>query len=236
MRPAAGIDETIELQKAHGGGPEFSRPLGSAIVACVCAGAFDRVRAISEEVMPLALATGDAGTVAQTSLFGGMVDTAEGHFAEARTRMNGAVKIYHDTGMPWESAALAAAVGPVILMGDWETARIDSERAVDLLRDKTVTTYYPVLIERIAGIAALCGDRFDLAEEHFDAALQQAEALPFVSEQGEIRAWRALMLLRRNAPGDQGRARKFLQEAGSEYSRHGMPKHRGMTEKILENL
>ena len=125
----AGIDETIELQKAHGGGPEFSRPLGSAIVACVCAGAFDRVRAISEEVMPLALATGDAGTVAQTGLFGGMVDTAEGHFAEARTRMNGAVKIYHDTGMPWESAALAAAMGPVILMGDWVTGRLQGSTA-----------------------------------------------------------------------------------------------------------
>ena len=229
--------------------------------------------------------------------------------------MSGAVKIYHDTGMPWESAALAAASGPLILMGDWETAKTEAERGVEiavdcptfygyekallltvrtlmgdpraselldeyepllpirgqlnalgswhllvawvecaaqlgqceraaplydlfveLIEDQAVTTYYPVLIQRVAGIAALCGDRFDRAEAHFEAALTLAESLPFVSEEGEVRRWRAQMLLRRDAPGDREQARSLLEAAIAVYQRYGMRGHEQLARQALGDL
>ena len=64
-----------------------------------------------------------------------------------------------------------------------------------------------------AGIAAACAGRWDCAEEHYRAAMQQADAAPFRVAQPHARLWYARMLLRRGAAADAGRARVLLDEA-----------------------
>ena len=43
------------------------------------------------------------------------------------------------------------------------------------------------------------------------------------------------MLLDRDAPGDREKARTLLGEAIEQYRKIGMPKHRELAEKMLEN-
>jgi tetratricopeptide (TPR) repeat protein len=312
-RFAATVEESMALLEVHGSGAEASRTVGCAIVAYVCTGNFSQAQASRDRVLPLALASGDAGSLAHVELFGAMVDTAEGHFQQSRARSVKAVRIYRETGMPWVSAAMAASTGTAILLGDWETAETECRYAVDhavdcptfdgyeksqllyirtlmgderaselldeyedllpglgrlnslgswhmlmswiecaaLLKqheraakrydsvlefivEQNVITYYPCLVQKIAGIAAFCGERYAEASVHFDAAARQAKELPFVSEQGEVRRWRATMLLHRDAPGDRDAAQGLLKEAIAVYERYGMPKHAALAQSSLE--
>ena len=88
------------------------------------------------------------------------------------------------------------------------------------------------LVETLAGIAAAAGARWEEAEAHFEAALQQAEEVPFRSEQPEVRRWYAQMLIDRNTPGDRDKARMLIGEATEMYQMIGMPKHLEMVEKM----
>ena len=309
------IDETIELQRAHGTPSDVSMTLGCGVVALMCAGRFDRVRSLHAEVMPLATTYGDVGTAAQLELFDGIVDTATGDFSRSRERQKKVVDMFYDSGMPWASAVIATRASPAILTGDWETAesellqaidvavdcptfegletcqllylrtlmgdpranelldrhaamlpvrgRLNSvgshhmellwvesavllghddraaeryDSVVDLLERDTVTCYFPMLIERIAGIAAMAGERYEAAEAHFEASLEQARKLNFVNELGDTRRWHAMMLLRRQAPGDRDKAQALLHEAITVYRQHGMPQHERMAQLLLNDV
>jgi DNA-binding SARP family transcriptional activator len=89
------------------------------------------------------------------------------------------------------------------------------------------------LYDRIAGIAAAARRHWDMAEEHFRAALRQAEELPSVIEGAETRRWYARMLLERDAPGDGDRARTLVEEAMPIYERVGMPRHVELARRLL---
>ena len=73
-----------------------------------------------------------------------------------------------------------------------------------------------------AAIAASCAEQWDTADAHFTAAVGQADTLPHVPTQPAARTWHADMLLRRNAPGDRGRARELLAEAIAVCDRYGL--------------
>ncbi len=89
------------------------------------------------------------------------------------------------------------------------------------------------LIETSAAIAAACGERWDVAEQHFETALRQAHDIPALVPQPEVRRWHAWMLLNRDEPGDRERARELLNEAIAMYREIGMPKHLEIAEAML---
>lgn len=123
-----------------------------------------------------------------------------------------------------------------VLMGEDERAAEYYEAVVGQIRCDAVTCYFPLLLERIAGIAAMAGGRFDQAEQHFQTALAQAEALNFVSELGDTRRWHAVMLLRRGKPGDENTARELLRESIAAYGANAMPKHEVIAQDLLKSL
>ena len=88
-------------------------------------------------------------------------------------------------------------------------------------------------VEKVAGIAASCGQRWPQAEAHFEKALIQVHEIPHRIEQAEVRRWYARMLLDRDDAGDVEKARQLLNEALAAYKQLGMPKHVEMTEKLL---
>ncbi len=85
----------------------------------------------------------------------------------------------------------------------------------------------------VAGMAAAAAHRWEAAEEHFQAALRQAESFPHRLEQAEIRRFNAMMLMDRDAPGDREKAQALLAEAQDTYIRIGMPRHIEITRTLL---
>ena len=92
------------------------------------------------------------------------------------------------------------------------------------------------LWQTTAGIAAACGEQWDVAQEHFETALRQAHDLPHKIAQPEVRRWYAWMLIDRDSPGDREKARLLLDEATEMYRTIGMPKHLEMVEKMSAAL
>jgi tetratricopeptide (TPR) repeat protein len=127
-------------------------------------------------------------------------------------------------------------VESAVLLGHDERAAQRYDSVVDLIKRDTVTCYFPMLIERIAGIAAMAGGRYEKAQAHFEASLERARTLNFVNELGDTRRWHAMMLLRRQAPGDRETAQTLLREAISVYQQHGMPKHEKMAQLLLDDI
>jgi tetratricopeptide (TPR) repeat protein len=125
-------------------------------------------------------------------------------------------------------------VESAVLLGQDERAAQHYESVVDLIKRDTVTCYFPLLVERIAGIAAMAGEQYDKAQAHFEASLELAKRLSFVSELGDTRRWHAMMLLRRRAPGDRDMAQRLLHDAIVVYERNGMPKHVEMAQALLD--
>ncbi|MGC2758438.1 hypothetical protein, partial [Candidatus Binatus sp.] len=87
--------------------------------------------------------------------------------------------------------------------------------------------------QTVAGIAAAAARQWDTAEEHFQSAMQQAESLPHLLEQAEIRRFHAMMLIDRAGPGDREKAQTLLREALESYTQIGMPRHIEMTQTLL---
>ncbi len=108
------------------------------------------------------------------------------------------------------------------------------ERAI--ATDTLIPPYVPRLLQTTAGIGASCRRDWDHAEEHFRKALDQAERIPFKSEQADARRWYADMLLERAAPDDPARAHRLLEEARTIYEEIGMPRHVGLTEALLARV
>ena len=90
------------------------------------------------------------------------------------------------------------------------------------------------LAQTIAGIAAAGAGQWEAAEDHFRIAMQQAESLPQLLEQAEIRRFHAMMLMDRAATGDRKKARALLDRAAEIYTSIGMPRHIQMI-KALRN-
>lgn len=74
-----------------------------------------------------------------------------------------------------------------------------------------------------AGIAATCAREWTRAEEHFRAAIAQADSLPVRLAQPHARIGYADMLLERRDPGDASRALPLLTAAVAMYDALGMP-------------
>jgi hypothetical protein len=68
------------------------------------------------------------------------------------------------------------------------------------------------------------------AQDHFQRALQRAEAVPHRLEQAEVRRFHAMMLIDRAARGDRERARRLLSQACEIYRQIGMPRRVEMTQ------
>lgn len=86
------------------------------------------------------------------------------------------------------------------------------------------------LLERLAGMAASAGRRWDEAEAHFRNALRLADELPNRIEALETRRFYGQMLLDRNEPGDREPAVRLLNEASAGFGRLGMPRHAELAE------
>ncbi len=100
----------------------------------------------------------------------------------------------------------------------------------------TIVNGESLLLRKVAGIAAGCGEHWEAAEQHFAAALRQAHEIPHRIEQPEVRRWYARMLLERDGPGDRDKAFRLLSEAIGMYREIGMPKHVEMAEALLREL
>jgi tetratricopeptide (TPR) repeat protein len=87
--------------------------------------------------------------------------------------------------------------------------------------------------QTVAGIAAAAAQQWESAEEHFQSAQRQAEAVPHQLEQAEICRFKATMLIDRAARGDRGKARGLLREAEKTYTHIGMPRHVEITQSLL---
>jgi hypothetical protein len=84
-----------------------------------------------------------------------------------------------------------------------------------------------------AGIAATCARQWTRAEEHFRAAMAQADSLPVRLAQPHARIGYADMLLERRDPGDANRALPLLTGALTMDDALGMPAFaRGAQEQL----
>ena len=133
---------------------------------------------------------------------------------------------------------LAGAVEALWVIGDGEGAATFYPLVRELIEttDAVLFMVGPGLVERIAGIGAAAGGQWDLAEDHFQTALRQAEELPFQIEAAETRRFYAEMLVDRNSPGDRDCARSLVDEALTVYHRLGMPRHEELTGVLLKQV
>jgi predicted ATPase len=146
--------------------------------------------------------------------------------------------------------ALLPVIGHQNIRGSWWMLALVIEGLIALGEQSKAAPFYPLAREligtgavalwpvfrftqTIAGIAAVAARQWEAAEEHFQIALQQAESLPNVFEQAEIRRFHAMMLIDRAAPGDRETARTLLKEALETYTQIGMSRHLEMTQALL---
>jgi hypothetical protein len=129
---------------------------------------------------------------------------------------------------------LALAIEGLVMLGEHRQAGELYPLVRELLGIGPVVLW-PIfrLTHTIAGIAASAGRQWKAAEDHFQIAMQQAEAFPQRLEQTEIRRFHAMMLIDRAAKGDRERARTLLNEALESYTQIGMPRHVEMTQTLL---
>ncbi len=134
------------------------------------------------------------------------------------------------------NSVLSAVEGLAILGRDDDAYEL-YPAVIDAMSDGTVFRGWDTrLIRSIAGISAGCGREWDVAEQHFEAALAQAESLPFRIEEPDTCRFFAEMLLKRGGAGDASRARELLDRAVGAYGKLGMPSHRALAERRLATL
>lgn len=129
---------------------------------------------------------------------------------------------------------LVLMVEGLSVLGERERVAALHPAMIDLLATRAVwIPTAPRLVETAAGVAAAAAGEWTAAEGHFASAARQAEELGQRLEQVELRRFRAMMLLDRAATGDRAAARSLLGEAAELYGRHGLPRHRELTERLL---
>ncbi len=156
----------------------------------------------------------------------------------------GAMAILH------KNRALLAISGQQNIRGSWWMLALVIEGLVMLGEHSQAGQLYPLAREligtgavvlwptfrftqTIAGVAATAARQWEAAEEHFQIAMQHAEAVPDRLEQAEIRRFNAMMLQGRAAPGDREKAETLLREALESYTQIGMPRHIEMARALL---
>ncbi len=90
-------------------------------------------------------------------------------------------------------------------------------------------------IRTLAGIAARCAGRFDDAEHHFLAAIEECERIPVRLEVADAGRFYAEMFLARGAPEDRARARELGEGALIVYEKAGMSLHAGRARGLVES-
>jgi tetratricopeptide (TPR) repeat protein len=130
---------------------------------------------------------------------------------------------------------LALVIEGLVMLGEHSQAGELYPLVCELLGTGLVVLW-PIfrLTHTIVGVAAAAARQWEAAEEHFQLAMQQAEALPHRLEQTEIRRFNAMMLIDRAAPGDREKAQPLLREALESYTQIGMPRHIEMTQTLLD--
>jgi tetratricopeptide (TPR) repeat protein len=149
-----------------------------------------------------------------------------------------------------EQRALLPRGGQPNIAGSWLMLALVIEGLVILGEHSQGAQLYPIACElvgtgavtlwgifrftqTIAGVAATAAHQWEAAEDHFQIAMQQAEAFPHRLEQAEIRRFHAMMLQDRGAPGDREKAQPLLREALESYTQIGMPRHIEMARALL---
>jgi class 3 adenylate cyclase/tetratricopeptide (TPR) repeat protein len=92
------------------------------------------------------------------------------------------------------------------------------------------------VLHTVAGISATCARSWDEAEAHFTAAADLVERLPFRAELPEMCRFYAQMLIERDGPGDDDRAREMLSAAIEASYEFGMPAHERLARDVLDTL
>jgi hypothetical protein len=160
----------------------------------------------------------------------------------AYTRPDRAKALYarhsHRVPLPGKSAFIGAIVAlPLWIQG-----------LVRLGERSRAAALYPVCVElpksgyvadssglpdTSAGIAAAAGERWSLAEEHFERALRMADELPHVPEQADARYWYSWMLMARGHDADRAKSRELLEHAMPLYERAGRMRRYRLCETAL---
>jgi tetratricopeptide (TPR) repeat protein len=159
----------------------------------------------------------------------GEVETCRTLLAEQRARLPQAGEAATSGRM---NMLTSAAEGCVIVGLDDEAAAlypIVAER-VDV---QPVGGFYPVLAQRVAGMAATAAGLWDQAQEHFESGLRQSDEFPNRLERPQVLHWYGKMLLDRGDPADRERARTMLATALDDYHQFGMPLHAAMAQELL---
>ena len=132
------------------------------------------------------------------------------------------------------SALLVQSIEALFVLGErakaWELYPLAEQ-----LTDSGIATIAEIarFPHTAAALAATAGRQWEIAEYHFRTAVQQAEALPHLLEQIEIKRFYAQMLLERSWDGDAIKARDFLVAAEIGYKGATMPKHLALTRSLL---
>ncbi len=139
----------------------------------------------------------------------------------------------------WGSACMLVVSPEALMLLDERDRAAATYRAIVDCIDRTgvvlVTFNDGRLIQRAAGIAALAGRDFEVAEAHFRTALEQAATIPHRIEEAHTRRWYGQMLLERGRSGDRDEAETVLTAAIEDYERMGMPRHRDLAEALLRS-
>jgi tetratricopeptide (TPR) repeat protein len=129
---------------------------------------------------------------------------------------------------------LLAAVEGLAEMGRFKDAGAYYHRVRELAESGTlVAQFHTCLVSKTVSIAAMAAGDYDASQRYFDAAVTQADELPYATEQGEVRRWYAKMLIQRDDADDKNRAKTLLQEAITVYERVGMPEHERMVRDMV---
>ena len=162
-----------------------------------------------------------------------------GERSQALALLNDGVAELPQPGRPngWGAwTTLFSVVEGLTVLGERERAAELYPLVVEgLQRTKSVCgSYYDGrLLERVAGIAATAGRRFEEAEAHFETALAQARDIPHRPEEAHTRRWYGGMLIDRDAHGDHERARTVLEKGVAGYRGMRMPRHEAMVRELL---
>jgi predicted ATPase len=129
---------------------------------------------------------------------------------------------------------LPLVIEGLVMLGDQSRAAELYPLARELI-DTEAVVLWPIsrFTQTIAGVAAAAAREWEAAEEHFQIAMQQAEAVPHRLEEAEIRRFHAMMLIDRSGVGDREKAQTLLREALETYTQIGMPRHVEMTQTLL---
>jgi tetratricopeptide (TPR) repeat protein len=148
-----------------------------------------------------------------------------------------------------EYAKLPASGGPVTLThlsaaaGIVETLSILGERqhadALDLVnaevrsRGLACTHFTGRTTLLLGAMSAVAASDWGAAEQLFDEATREAEAIPLRGARPDIRRFHAMALLERGEPADRKRAVELLDHAVGEYRQMGMQRHAQLAEGLL---